>query len=498
MNDLDPDTCYRAALSSDSRFDGVFFLGVTSTGIYCRTVCRARKPRKANCRFFANASLAEQAGFRPCKLCRPEQSPRLSVFDFGSAMVATAVQRIEQGVLTNGNSLQQLADHLGVSLRHMRRVFQSHMGVNPVQLAQTQRLLLAKRLLSETNLPVIQIAMASGFGSLRRCNALFKSTYGVSPTHFRDKKLLTKNKSNEVSSITLTLGYRPPYAWPELLKYFQARAIPGVEWIDDDCYARTIQIADRIGWLRVTHDGIHHSLKVEIDSNLIGVIPQVLSRVRRAFDLDAMPTAISELLADDPILAESVSRSPGLRLPGTLDFFETAVRTIIGQQVSVGAATTVMCRIVKAFGQPIETPFPQLNLRTILPNRIARESIDTLAPLGLNSARANAILLIARAIVDGKIQLEDSIDPESTVAQLQQLNGIGPWTANYFGMRILGWPDAFIASDLVVRKRLAPLTVKQIEIRSQAWRPWRAYAVMHLWNASGFFQSKQTKPANIP
>jgi AraC family transcriptional regulator of adaptative response / DNA-3-methyladenine glycosylase II len=241
----------------------------------------------------------------------------------------------------------------------------------------------------------------------------------------------------------------------------------------------------------VTQDASRHALRVEIASELIGVIPVVLSRVRRAFDLDATPSAIFDALSSDNCLASSFARSPGLRLPGAMDSFETAIRTIVGQQVSVSAATTVMGRIVQAFGQRIESPWPQLFLNSITPERIARESVDTLAPLGLNSARARAILSVARAIVDGKLELEHSNDPERTVEQLQHLDGIGPWTAHYFGMRILGWPDAFIASDLVVRKQLAPLSVKQIEARSQVWRPWRAYAVMHLWHAAGFFHSTQ-------
>lgn len=493
MNELDQEMCFRAFAARDSRFDGVYFMGVTSTGIYCRTICRARKPRRENCRFFANASLAEQSGFRPCKLCRPEQSPGRTSNDFGSALVALAVRRIEQGALDDSESLEKLATQLGVSTRHMRRVFQDRMGVSPIQLAQTQRLLMAKRLLSETRLPILEVAMASGFGSLRRCNALFKSTYAMAPSEFRRESGCKKSVASDTNSITLTQGYRPPYNWQALLKYFQGRAIPGVEWIDDECYARTIRIADRCGWLRVTQDASRHALRVEIASELIGVIPVVLSRVRRAFDLDATPSAISDALSSDNCLAASFARSPGLRLPGAMDSFETAIRTIVGQQVSVSAATTVMGRIVQAFGQRFESPWPQLFLKPITPERIARESVDTLAPLGLNSARARAILSVARAIVDGELELEHSNDPERTVEQLQLLDGIGPWTAHYFGMRILGWPDAFIASDLVVRKQLAPLSVKQIEARSQVWRPWRAYAVMHLWHAAGFFHSNQSE-----
>ena len=487
---LDLDVCYAAFASRDSRFDGVYFMGVTSTGIYCRTICRARRPLRKNCKFFQNATLAEQAGFRPCKLCRPEQSPGLPMLDLGSTVISSAIQRIEQGGLADGCGIDHLARKLGVSSRHMRRVFQENMGVSPIQLAQTQRLLMAKRLLSETQLPITQVATASGFQSLRRCNALFKATYGLSPSSFRRETVNTRSAKRDTGSITLGLGYRPPYGWLEILRYFQGRAIPGVEAIDDVSYTRTLCVDHRSGWLRVTNDEKRHSLRVQVSSELVGVIPNVLACVRRAFDINAVPTAITQVLANDCRFAKSLACSPGLRLPGAMDRFETALRTIVGQQVSVAAATTVMSRIVQAFGERVETPWPQLDLNTITPERIARESVDSLAPLGLNSARANAILGLARAIQEGRIQLEYSMDPERSMAQLQELDGIGPWTANYFGMRILGWPDAFIGSDLVIRKQLAPMTSKQIEMASQAWRPWRAYAVMHLWNASGFFQTK--------
>jgi AraC family transcriptional regulator of adaptative response / DNA-3-methyladenine glycosylase II len=278
-------------------------------------------------------------------------------------------------------------------------------------------------------------------------------------------------------------------AWAELLQYFQSRAIPGVEDITPTRYARTLGCGRRSGWLSVEHGETGHHVRITVSSSLAPALPEVLAAVRRCFDLDASPHAVAGVLGNDPLLAASVQETPGLRLPGAMDPFETAVRTIIGQQVSVAAATTVMGRVVQAFGDSILTPWPTLNRLTITPDRIARESVDSLAPLGLNSARAHALLAVARPVDSGQLTLAHSPDPERTIARLQELPGIGPWTAHYFGMRILGWPDAFIGGDLVVRKALAPLTPRQIEARSAAWRPWRGYAVMHLWRSTGFIKA---------
>ena len=483
---LDHATCQRAIATRDARFDGVFFHGVTSTGIYCRTVCRARRPKPENCRFFLHPAAAERAGFRPCRLCGPEQAPGYAPVDAAAALAAVAVREIESGALGDGESLEILADRLGITARHLRRVVGDYLGVSPVELAQTQRLLLAKRLLAETRMPIGEIALASGFRSLRRCNALFKSHYGLPPSAFRKTSAAPPM---ETGSLSLTLGYRPPYAWPELMRYFMGRAIPGVEIITPDRYARTLRIGPRSGWLAVTHEATAHRVRITVSNSLAAALPEVLSAVRRSFDLDASPHDIAAVLEADPLLAESVRETPGLRLPGAIDAFETAVRTIIGQQVSVAAATTVMGRVVQAFGESVLTPWPVLNRLTLTPGRLARESVDTLAPLGLNSARASALLAISRAVLDGCVTLGRTADPERAMARLQELPGIGPWTAHYFGMRILGWPDAFIAGDLVVKKALAPLTLKQIESRSAAWRPWRGYAVMHLWRSTGFFKN---------
>lgn len=491
MHFLDEETCHRAIEVRDARFDGVFFLGVTSTGIYCRTVCRARRPKRENCRFFVHAAVAERAGFRPCLLCRPEQAPGFARLGEGADLAAAAVRRIENGALEDGENLPALAEELGITPRHLRRVVREHLGVSPVELAQTQRLRMAQRLLSGTRLSVSEIALACGFRSLRRCNALFLERYGMPPTAFRRQLASGSGMTPELpgQSLTVSLSYRPPFDWQSLLRYLEGRAIPGVEGIAAGGYSRNLRMGKHAGWVRVSQDPGRDALRVELAASLAPALPAVLQVLRRAFDLDAVPSAIAAVLGADPLLAESVRQAPGLRLPGAVDPFETAVRTIIGQQVSVAAATTVMGRLVRALGGKLATPWPELDGLTVSPERLAGESVDTLAPLGLNSARARALLGLSRAVAEGKIHLRHSADPVRMMERLQELPGIGPWTAHYFGMRILGWPDAFIAGDLGVRKALAPLSPRQIEERSHAWSPWRGYAVMHLWRMGGFLKN---------
>ena len=406
----------------------------------------------------------------------------------GADLAAAAVRRIENGALDDGENLPALAEELGITPRHLRRVVREHLGVSPVELAQTQRLLMAQRLLNGTRLSISEIALACGFRSLRRCNALFLERYGMPPTAFRRRHAEGAEKP-AAQTLAVTLAYRPPFSWSALLHYFAGRAIPGVELITAESYARTLRIGKHAGWLKVTQEAGRDALRVEMAAELAPALPAVLQGVRRAFDLDAVPSAIADVLGSDPLLAPSLVESPGLRLPGAVDPFETAVRTIIGQQVSVAAATTVMGRVVRTFSDHLTTPWSELNGLTVTPERLASQSVDTLAPLGLNAARANAILALSRAVAEGKIHLRHSADPARTIARLQELPGIGPWTAHYFGMRILGWPDAFIGGDLVVRKALAPLSPRQIEERSQAWRPWRGYAVMHLWRGVGFLKN---------
>jgi len=474
---LTDEDCYQAMVAHDRRFDGVFFTAVTSTGIYCRPVCRVRLPRRKNCRFFHTAAAAEKAGYRPCLKCQPELAPGNAPADAVDQLAHTAASRIEAGALAEGESLETLANELGVTARHLRRSVGEVFGVSPVQLAQTHRLLTAKRLIAETSLPMTEVAYSSGFRSLRRFNALFKERYRLAPSELR------RSEREERESLSLTLTYRPPLEWETLLHYCKGRAVPGVEWVTDDSYARTFRHGAHTGWLRVSAGKKESTLRVEVAHSLTPVLGVVLSRVRRAFDLDARPDLIAQHLGSDPALSQSVASHPGLRVPGSFDGYETAVRTLVGQQVSVAAATTVMARLGAAYGESITTHIPELHRLPLSAATMADLTMDDLAPRGLNRQRAGAILALSKAVAHDGLSLEPTSQPLEMMQRLQALPGIGPWSASYFAMRVLRWPDAFPAGDLGVRKALGGITERAAEERSQAWRPWRAYAVMHLWNS---------------
>ncbi|WP_019499715.1 DNA-3-methyladenine glycosylase 2 family protein [Pseudanabaena sp. PCC 6802] len=471
---LSDDQCYQAILSRDRRFDGVFFVGVSSTGIYCRSICTAKTPRRENCIFYPSAAAAEQAGYRPCLQCRPELAPGQARIDAVGRLAAAAASQIEDGALTE-RSLQELAISLGVSDRHLRRVIQQEFGVSPIQLAQTQRLLLAKRLLTDSNLSIADVAFASGFSSVRRLNALFQNRYRLNPTQIRRAAHLPQD------AIRCELAYRPPFDWEALLSFLRARAIAGVEAIDCKRYQRTVAI-DRSderyqGWIRISQIPKQNKLQVELSASLIVAILPILTRVKILFDLVADPALIAKHLGD---LAAS---SPGLRIPGAFDEFEVMVRAILGQQVSVKAATTLMGRLVVTFGKPIQTPIAGLTHLTPSPQQIAQLSPEDLTALGIIHARARSILAIASAINDGHLSLNAHQAIETIITQLKALPGIGDWTAQYIAMRVFAYPDAFPHGDLGLRRALGiekPAEVLQI---AESWRPWRAYAAMYLWKS---------------
>lgn len=481
---LEPDSelCYRALQSHDRRFDGVFFVGVTSTGIYCRPVCTARVPKRVNCRFFLRAAAAEQAGFRPCLRCRPELAPgqRQAAVDAVDELAQAAAGRIEAGALAEGGSLQFLAEGLGVTPRHLRRVVQQRLGVSPVALAQTHRLLMAKRLLAETGLPMMEVALASGFRSLRRFNALFLERYGWPPTSLRKGIADSKGSDREV---LLRLPYRPPYAWDWMLGYLRRRVIPGVEVVTEDMYARTVALGDRRGWLRVRQAAAEPALLLEVSAGLVPVLPVVLEKVRRLLDLDARPDVICGHLAMDEGLRPLVEAEPGLRVPGAFDGFETAVRTILGQQVTVAAATTLMARLCRVCAEPAETPVEGLARWPLRAEVMAGVGLGELGSLGIIRQRAASIIALAEQVAGGEVRLEPGWRTAATLERLQEIPGMGPWTANYLAMRVLGWPDAFLAADLGVRTALGRISPAAAERRSQVWRPWRSYAVVHLWHS---------------
>ena len=484
---LDPEQCYRALRTHDARFDGRFFVGVGTTRIYCRPVCSARTPHRHNCRFFPSAAAAEAEGFRPCLRCRPELAPGYAGVDANRRLAQSAAGLIEDGHLADA-SLADLAGELGVTDRHLRRVFQQEFGVAPVDYAQTQRLLLAKRLLTDSRLPVIDVAMASGFASLRRFNHLFRTRYRMTPGELRRN---TAGKA-PAERLAFDLAFRPPYDWESMLGFLEKRAVTGVEAVAGRSYQRTVQVERNaklgprlrgdddakypvVGWISVTPSPRRAALRITVSASLAGALPMVLSRVKHLFDLACRPDEIA--LALGP-LAE---RHPGLRLPGAIDGFETAVRAILGQQVTVKAATRIAGRFVAAFGEPIETPHASLHRLFPRAATIAALAPEEIAAQGVVGVRARAIVALAREVAAGRLRLDPSAEVGPTIAALDALPGVGPWTAQYIAMRALAWPDAFPHPDVAVLKAMKQSKPAEALASAESWRPWRAYAVLHLW-----------------
>ncbi|MCL6271553.1 helix-turn-helix domain-containing protein [Sansalvadorimonas sp. 2012CJ34-2] len=472
----DFEQCYQALKSRDHRFDGRFFVAVSSTGIYCRPVCPARLPKPENCSFFQTSAAAEQEGYRPCKRCRPELAPGLSCIDMPDTLLSQACRLVNLGFLDQ-HSVSELADRIGVSDRHLRRLFQAELGTSPLDIANSRRLLQARQLLRDTALPVTDIALLSGFKSIRSFNHLFRQYYHQTPGETRRKQNLSPDKP-----IRLQLGYRPPYDWQHLLNFLSSRIIPGVEEITDTSYRRAVQLETREhdivrGWLEVSHLPEKYQLQVTLDPRLAPVIKEVLQKVRQLFDLDCNPAPILQTLGT---LSES---NPGTRLPGAFDGFEMSVRAILGQQVTVKAAHTLATRIARAFGSPLDTPFPGLAFTFPDARTIAKLEQSQLGELGIVRQRSGAILAIANAVIEDKLDLSPLADVPATLDKLVALKGIGPWTAQYIAMRALSWPDAFPDQDLGIIKALGTKDRKTILATSEKWRPWRAYAVMHLWES---------------
>jgi AraC family transcriptional regulator of adaptative response / DNA-3-methyladenine glycosylase II len=474
--ELDSDACYRAVRARDRRFDGRFFVGITSTHIYCRPICTARPANRKNMRFYSHAAAAEGAGFRPCLRCRPERAPGMAPVDAVSRLVGAAMAGIEEHALSSAR-VGDLAASLGISDRHLRRVTEAELGVSPIELAQTQRLLLAKRLLRETSLSQTDIAFASGFGSVRRFNALFKSRYGLSPRAVRGKAI-------DTDALSVQLEFRPPLAWNSLLAYLRLRAIPGVEMADATHYRRSVAIGEAKGWIAVSMNKGGNALNLELSPSLTPVIGAVIGRVKQLFDLGAAPDSVGMVLRQDDILAPTVRRLPGLRVAGAFDGFELAVRTVLGQQVSVKGASTIAGRWAAAYGEPIATPYMELNRLSPSADRMANVSWEDIAAWGMVGARARCLVGLAQAVAQRRIVLAFAPNVEEQIEGLMSLPGIGHWTANYIAMRALHWPDAFPTGDLVLM-RAAQSNQKQLQERSEAWRPWRAYAAHYLWQSSG-------------
>jgi AraC family transcriptional regulator of adaptative response / DNA-3-methyladenine glycosylase II len=473
---LNADQCYQAVRTRDARFDGRFFVAVKTTHIYCRPICRVKTPLRKNCHFFNYAAAAEAAGFRPCKRCRPELAPGSSLMEVSSQLARTAAYQIGQDFLSE-HSLVDLAAKLGVTDRQMRRVFRDEFGVSPVEFWQTQRLLLAKQLLTDSRMSVTEVAMASGFQSLRRFNALLKERYRLTPTELRKQQ---KNfLPAEFSDFSFRLNYRPPLDWNRLLDFLAQRAIPHVETVKDGIYFRTVHVKRQghefAGYIQVSHERDKHLLLVRLSDGLMPVCAVVLERVKRLFDLDADPAAI------DGALSELAAERPGLRVPGSFDGFEMAVRAVLGQQITVAGASTLAGRLVLRFGAPVATPLSTLTHLFPAPQRLAEATVDQIGRLGITGQRARTLIALGQTVAKGELLLEPGGRVDEVIARLDKIPGIGEWTAQYIAMRALSWPDAFPHTDLVLRKALGARKPAEILERAEKWRPWRAYAALHLW-----------------
>ena len=471
----------RARDSRDPRFDGKFFIAVTSTRIYCRPICSVRSAKRANIRYYFSAAAAAEAGYRPCLRCRPEAAPGTAAWHGTSAVVRRALRLIDAGVLDDG-SVDELAGKLGVGPRHLDRLFVQHVGASPNTLAQTRRLHFAKRLLDETSLPIGDIALAAGFGSHRRLNSTFRRTYDCAPRDLRRRKR-SDASAHPAGMVTLRLAFRPPYDFARVLAFLRARAIPGVEEVDAGSYSRAVRTRSGEAIIRVGLLESGHALELRVTGADPTDLFELSSAARRVFDTSADPAQIMRAFQSDTILGPLAERSPGLRIPGAWDPFECAVRAIVGQQVSVAGARTLTTRFVERLGTRLKSPAP--GLTTLFPSPRAIVDGD-LAGLGLMRSRIAAIRGLAQAVVARK--LEFAAPADETAATLTQISGVGEWTSQYVALRALGDPDAFPASDLVLRRKAGAgneaLSESELQSRAEAWRPWRAYAATYLWDAA--------------
>ena len=500
---LESDACYLAMKAHDARFDGSFFTGVTSTGVYCRPVCRVKLPRRENCRFFRHAAQAEAAGFRPCLRCRPELAPRAaswSTEDASRILALQAARLIDEPDAwdEDGPGAARIAARLGVSDRHLRRIFETQFGVSPLQYLQTRRLLAAKQLIADTRLPMTQVALASGFASVRRFNAAFLTHYGLNPSALRRAGPATDGR--EGGAVAVRLGFRPPYDGAAMLGFFARRALGGVESVTGTGgipqLARTLRVVQgehvHAGWLQLRFDLQREQVLLRVGDSLAAVLPIVISRVRAMLDLDAEPMAINSALH------ASFPQGDGLRVPGTVDGFELAVRAVLGQQITVAAARTLGTRLVQAFGEAIATPVAGLERLFPTPAAIAGASGDALGQLGIVRQRQAALSALAREVLAGRLALHAGADVPATLAALQALPGIGDWTAQYIAMRALRWPDAFPAGDVALQKALGVSSARAATEASQAWRPWRSYAVLRAWHSPMPASSAADATAALP
>jgi AraC family transcriptional regulator, regulatory protein of adaptative response / DNA-3-methyladenine glycosylase II len=483
----DRDTCYRALQSRDARFDGLLFVGVTSTGVYCRPVCPARTAKPGNCRFFGSAAAAQEAGFRPCLRCRPETAPDLASWRGTSNTVSRALALITEGALDGGAAgVEALAERLGIGERHLRRLFVQHLGASPVAVAQTRRVLFAKQLIHETNMPITEVALAAGFGSIRRFNEIFLDLFHRPPSALRRKT--SPGSAGPEAGVTLRLRYRPPYAWDSMLGFLRARAIPGVEVVENGGYLRTVGLDGFTGSIEVTHLPERQSLSATIRFPRVQSLPAIISRIRRVFDLGADIETIEAHLSLDPRLAPYVAKRPGLRAPGGWDGFELGVRAILGQQVTVAAARRLAAQLVASHGVQASRDFVgDPRLTHVFPDA-RRLALAASLEAGMPAARRSALKELAAAAVADPNLFRSFGTIEEAIARLRKIRGVGEWTAQYIALRALRETDAFPAADIGLLRGAEVVdgtkpTAPNLLRRSESWRPWRAYAAQHLWAA---------------
>ena len=495
--DLDPEACYRALATRDARFDGRLFIAVTSTGIYCRPICPTRTPKRENLVFYPSAAAAQEAGFRPCLRCRPESAPDIGVWRGTSNTVSRALALIEKGGL-DGADVEALAERLGVGERQLRRLFRRHLGASPIAVAQTRRVLLAKHLIHETRLPMSEVALAAGFGSIRRFNETFQQLFGRPPSTLR--RGTGAASPGPAGEVAILLPYRPPYDWPAMLAFLRARAIPGVETVSRDGYARTIEIGGAHGTIAVRPTA-RNALRATIQFPQLSALPTIVARLRRVFDLVADPEVIGAHLAEDPALAPLVAARPGLRVAGAWDGFELAVRALLGQQITVTAAVGLAGKLVATYGKPLTGAASEFDGLTHVfpgPERLAEDDLST---LGLTRARAAALGSLARAVIADPELFGPRRSLEEAIVKLRALPGIGEWTAQYIAMREMREPDAFPAADLGLMRAMADRKGRRpspgaLLARAERWRPWRAYAAQHLWASEGMSYDRREAPGD--
>jgi AraC family transcriptional regulator, regulatory protein of adaptative response / DNA-3-methyladenine glycosylase II len=481
---LDHEACYRAIATRDARFDGRLFAAVHTTGIYCRPICPARTPKRENVIFYPTAGAAQAAGFRPCLRCRPECSPDLAAWRGTSNTVSRALALIAEGAL-DGEAVEVLAERLGVGERQLRRLFRRHLGASPIAVAQTRRVLFAKQLIVETTMPMADVALASGFSSIRRFNATFQTLYQRPPRELRRSG--TGNAREDREGVVLVLSYAAPYDWDAMIDFLAARAIAGIEAVDGrERYRRSIALDGAQGVISVEPDERKPGLRVTIRFPRIASLASIVRRVRRVFDLGADPLAIGEDLARDPLLAPLIGRRPGLRVPGAWDGFEVAVRAMLGQQITLAAAVKLAAKLVAAYGDPLAAGCGQGITHTFpSPLRMAGANLRS---LGMPAVRAQALCSLACAAAAQPGLFSPNQTLAAALAKLRSLSGIGAWTAQYIAMRALRDPDAFPAADIGLLRALTPPDGSRpgagdALARAEAWRPWRAYAAQHLWTA---------------